>query len=125
MTLYNLRSSDGDYRITKFDTGMNPESSYITSYELCECPAGVRPSCRHRQMLPQMLAHNLLDSPDFWDFENGMIVPGFEGDDGGDIEGTESERVPEWSNGPDCKSGASSLVGSNPTSLTTPFKRRF
>ena len=29
MTLYNLRSADGDYRITKFDSGLNPESSYL------------------------------------------------------------------------------------------------
>lgn len=70
MSLYNLRSADGDWRITKFDNDLNPESSYFVSHDACECPAGHRPSCRHRQMLPRMLAAQADDSPMFYDFDN-------------------------------------------------------
>ena len=69
MALYNLRSADGDWRITKFDGDLNVESSYLVSTDACECPAGHRPSCRHRQMLPRMLAAQAEDSPMFYDFD--------------------------------------------------------
>lgn len=69
MALYNLRSADGDWRITKFDNDLNPESSYLVSREACECLAGHRPSCRHRQMLSRMLAAQAEDSPMFYDFD--------------------------------------------------------
>jgi hypothetical protein len=81
MTTYNLKSALDDYRITKFDADMNVESSYLMSRDfdqtgrsalLCECPAGVRPSCRHRQMLPDLLP--LLDTEYFWDFERHTCV---------------------------------------------------
>lgn len=69
--LYNLRTSDLGYRITKFTDG-EVESSYLTSDQACDCPAGHRTSCRHRQMLPQMLARHLADSDLFWDFDRGF-----------------------------------------------------
>jgi len=74
MALYNLRSSDGDWRITKFDNDLNPESSYLVSAEACECPAGVRPTCRHRQMLPKLLAAQAEDSPMFYDFDHDQFL---------------------------------------------------
>jgi hypothetical protein len=74
MSLYNLRSSDGDWRITKFDNDLNPESSYLVSAEACECPAGVRPTCRHRQMLPKLLAAGAEDSPMFYDFDHDQFL---------------------------------------------------
>ncbi len=83
MTLYNLRTALDDYRITKFTPDLNVESSYLISNTfdesgqpqlLCECPAGVRPWCRHRQMLPELLSRNMLDSELFWDFERGLCV---------------------------------------------------
>lgn len=52
MILYNLRSGLGPTIITKFDDDMNVEASYEVSREACTCPAGVRSTCRHRQMLP-------------------------------------------------------------------------
>lgn len=67
-TLYNLRHDGDQYRITKWIDG-NPEASYLCDLGACECPAGVRPTCRHRQMLPRMLTANLLDSPAFWDHD--------------------------------------------------------
>lgn len=67
-TLYNLHTDGDQYRVTKFVDG-NPEGSYLVSHVECQCPAGHRPSCRHRQMLPLMLSHNLLNAPWFWDFD--------------------------------------------------------
>ena len=81
MTLYNLKSSDGQWRITKFDDQLNVESSYITSETECECPAGVRPSCRHRQMLPRMLNVGAEDSGMFYDFERDVFLEPIEGED--------------------------------------------
>lgn len=80
--LYSLRSEiDADgrtaYRITKFTDG-EVESSYHTSREQCDCPAGVRPSCRHRQMLPHMLNAQIVNTHWFYEFDRGDIVD-FEG----------------------------------------------
>ena len=81
MTLYNLKSSDGQWRITKFTNDLDVESSYITSETECECPAGVRPSCRHRQMLPRMLNVGAEDSGMFYDFERDVFLEPIEGED--------------------------------------------
>lgn len=75
--LYSLRSEiDADgrtaYRITKFTDG-EVESSYHTSREQCDCPAGVRPSCRHRQMLPQMLNADIANTHWFWSHDDGQV----------------------------------------------------
>ena len=74
MTLYNLKSSDGAWRITKFTNDLEVESSYITSLQECECPAGSRPTCRHRQMLPKMLNVGAEDSGMFYDFERDQFL---------------------------------------------------
>lgn len=67
-TLYSLRTDGDQFRITKFVDG-EVESSYLCSEVECECPAGHRPSCRHRQMLPMMLATGIVNSHWFWDFD--------------------------------------------------------
>lgn len=74
MILYNLKSEIShanviSYRITKFDEDLNPESSYIVHNEVCECPAGIRDTCRHRKMLPIMLPR--VDSVWFYCFDDG------------------------------------------------------
>lgn len=74
MTLYNLKSEDGQWRITKFDNGLNVESSYLTSETECECPAGSRPVCRHRTMLPRMLNVGAEDSGMFYDFDADQFL---------------------------------------------------
>lgn len=74
MTLYNLRTDGDNYRITKFTNDLDVESSYLTSHNECACPAGHRPTCRHRQMLPTMLAANLCDSGGFYDFEAQQVL---------------------------------------------------
>lgn len=75
-TLYSLRhSSDNNFTITKFVDG-EVESSYELAANLreCACPAGARPSCRHRQMAPMMLATGIIDSHWFWDFDLNRAV---------------------------------------------------
>jgi hypothetical protein len=74
MALYNLKSSDGQWRITKFDNDLNVESSYIVSLEGCDCPAGSRPVCRHRTMLPKMLNVGAEDSGMFYDYNTDQFL---------------------------------------------------
>lgn len=120
-TLYNLRHDGDQYRITKWIDG-NPEASYLCDAGACECPAGVRPTCRHRQMLPMMLDRHLANSTLFWDFDNGhscdingnparqtVVVP----------EGLHSNPSPHSvaASTPDFDSGS---TGSNPVGATKP-----
>lgn len=70
MSLYNLKSADGQWRITKFTNDLDVESSYLLSETECGCPAGSRPTCRHRQMLPKMLEVGAEDSGLFYDFDS-------------------------------------------------------
>lgn len=72
ISVYSLRSSTLGYRVTKITDG-EPEGSYHTSHAECDCPAGSRPTCRHRQMLPRMLGANLLDAEGFWDHDHNRI----------------------------------------------------
>lgn len=76
MSLYNLKSEDGQWRITKFDNDLNVESSYIVDIHAneCGCPAGVAPTCRHRKMLPKMLAVGAEDSAMFYDFDHDQFL---------------------------------------------------
>ncbi len=66
MNLYNCKHADGEYRLTKFTKDYEVESSYVVSAEGCDCPAGIRPVCRHRTMLPFFLEHGHVD--DGWFF---------------------------------------------------------
>ena len=78
-TLYSLRCEspdgqpNGNYRITKFVDG-EPEGSYITTDRECECPAGHRATCRHRQMLPYMLAAEITNTHWFLNYDTSQIV---------------------------------------------------
>lgn len=75
--LYSIKSEvhirADSYRISKFTDG-ELESSYQTTFTDCDCPAGVRPSCRHRQMLPQMIAADIVNTQFFWNFDLGRAV---------------------------------------------------
>ena len=59
MNLYNLRSTELGYRITKFTMDIEVEASYNLSKDKreCDCPAGFRPSCKHRKMIFRMFDH--------------------------------------------------------------------
>ncbi len=76
--LYSLRTDGDQYRITKFVDG-NPEGSYLTSETECECPAGHRHTCRHRQMLPQMIAHGIANTHYFMAYGAGGAIVDFNG----------------------------------------------
>ena len=69
MNLYNAKTTDDGVRITKFTEDLDVESSYITSGSTCDCPAGVRDTCRHRQMFHGLTGR--IDSPWFLDWDNG------------------------------------------------------
>lgn len=66
--LYNCHHDGTEYRITKFNDG-EVESSYLCSTTECQCPAGQRPSCRHRLMLPMFISRGAVNSYWFLDFE--------------------------------------------------------
>lgn len=68
MTLYNLRTSADAYTITKWDAFGNPEATYQLTQAECTCPAGHRHTCRHRQMLPDLLP--IIDTEYFWDYQS-------------------------------------------------------
>jgi hypothetical protein len=70
--LYNLKSADGEWRITKFDDDLEMESSYIVSTDQCECPQWTsrERECRHMKMLPMMLER--ADSPWFFCYEDAQ-----------------------------------------------------
>jgi hypothetical protein len=76
--IYNCHHDGLDYRITKFEDG-NPTSSYLCSAEACECPAGVRPTCRHRQMLPEMIAANIVNTHLFMHWDVDRFICDFQG----------------------------------------------
>jgi hypothetical protein len=78
MILYNCHTDGDEYRITKFIDG-NPESSYLLSHAECQCPAGSRPTCRHRQMLPVFLNSGIVDTHLFLNWDNGHYTCDFEG----------------------------------------------
>lgn len=71
MTLYNCQHAGDEYRITKFDAFGNVESSYLCTESECDCPAGVRPTCRHRQMLPQFIRHGAVNTGWQLDYDRG------------------------------------------------------
>lgn len=138
MTLYNARHSGDQFRITKFDADMNVESSYLCTTSECDCPAGQRQTCRHRQMLPRFLERNHIGDEWFFDFDRGgWVQMGDEWAQPPELTGLQEEQilmgfhnppevqVPERSKGSDCKSDASSHDGSNPSLHTSFMKRRF
>lgn len=72
MSLYNAKTEGSSLRVTKFDSDLNPESSYLTTRSECSCPAGSRPKCRHREMYMALL--EIADSGTFLDHETGDYV---------------------------------------------------
>lgn len=69
MTLYNCKTEGDSYRITKFSDYLDVESSYLTTLSECECPAGVRPTCRHRHMLRRFMVKGGLNGEWFHEYE--------------------------------------------------------
>lgn len=73
--LYNCKVDGDHYRITKFTPDLEVESTYLTSESECECPAGHRHTCRHRQMLPMFIEKPATRGQYFLDFERKVWLP--------------------------------------------------
>lgn len=74
--LYNCRHAGDEYRITKFNSDFDMESSYLCTLEECECPAGHQPICRHREMLPKFIARDHIGDEWLFDYDRGGWVQG-------------------------------------------------
>lgn len=71
--LYNCRSSgEGNFLVNKFDLDINPEATYALSLSECDCPAGSRPTCKHRKMLAKFIALRHVDDGWFLCWETGI-----------------------------------------------------
>lgn len=93
MPLYNAKTEGHSLRITKFDSDLNVESSYLTTTENCECPAGVRSTCRHRQMY--WILKTIADKPEFWDYDAERVVKGAHGSVEHDLYKTGDSDAPD------------------------------
>lgn len=74
MTLYNCKAEGSSYLITKFTRDLDMESSYLTTSEACECPAGARSICRHRIMLPRFIAYEAVHGEAFFDYDRSVWI---------------------------------------------------
>lgn len=79
MSLYNCRTEGPNYRVVKFDNDLNLETIYTlrrgySGKYYCNCFAGNRDTCRHREMLAGFIKHNVVDSKYFFDYENWRWV---------------------------------------------------
>lgn len=75
--LYNCKHDGDQYRITKFNSDFNVEASYLCDLHSCECPAGHRPHCRHRGMLPKFIQRQHVGDNWFYDHDRGGWVQGW------------------------------------------------
>lgn len=75
-SLYNCRHSGDQYRISKFSSHFDLEASYLVDATACECPAGHRPICRHREMLPKFINRGHIGDEWFFDHDRGGWVQG-------------------------------------------------
>lgn len=88
--LYNCRRQGDRYRVTKFDDDMNVESSYLCTTTECDCPAGKRPMCRHREMLPAFIQRGHIDDGWMFDYDRGGWVQMYD-----ETPAIELEAIPE------------------------------
>jgi hypothetical protein len=100
MPLYNAKSQmPSEFVVTKFDDDLNVESSYLLLSTpeglVCECPAGVRPSCRHRDMLPLFVKYNRVNSNWVLDWDGGKEWRQYVGPLDTEVEGDGSEEQDE------------------------------
>jgi hypothetical protein len=75
--LYSCRPApnpEDGFAVTKFDADFTPEegASYLTTNATCTCKAGVRPTCRHRQMLSLFFAREHVGDGWFLDWDTRM-----------------------------------------------------
>ncbi len=94
-SLYNCRHAGDEYRISKFDSHFDLESSYLCTEAECECPAGHRPTCRHRAMLPKFIQREHVGDEWFFDYDRGGWVQGAMAIDTFASEASRSEAEPQ------------------------------
>jgi hypothetical protein len=82
-SLYNFHITPTGFSCAKFDADLNLEAAYdliaidsdigayssLPSRYACNCPAGPRPSCKHRKMLSIFIAAEAVNSSRFYDYE--------------------------------------------------------
>jgi len=125
MTLYSLRHDGDQYRITKLDRDLNPESSYLMTAQECECPAGYRATCRHRQMFPSLLP--VVNTHWFLDWDRGNVVDAHGTSKSmlnalAAAEGPHSEPAEDWSDVPTPEQALEPVI--EPASLPSrPWRR--
>lgn len=76
--LYSCRHDGDQFRISKFDEHGEVLSSYLCDEQNCECPAGHRRMCRHREMLPLFIRRNAVNSGWWLDYDRGGWVQMFD-----------------------------------------------
>lgn len=84
-SLYSCREIPGSgFAITKFDSDLNPITTYEVTNATCTCPAGVRPTCKHRsRLLPAFMLRKHISDGWFLNDQNMMwhrpvdAVPGY------------------------------------------------
>ena len=70
MTIYNIyHEPSGLTTICKWDDDLNVLETYDVSHQGCSCPAGSRPTCRHRQMLQLFQDMKRVDTNWFYNFD--------------------------------------------------------
>lgn len=74
MSLYNCKSDGDQYRISKFTNDLDVEASYLCDGAECDCPAGHRPVCRHRIMLPRFIAKDATAGQWFHNYEHNQWI---------------------------------------------------
>lgn len=138
-TLYSCKSEidhagNTTFRITKFDGDMNVESSYIVhgSNLICNCPAGVRPSCRHRDMLPKFIARGAVNTMWMFDFDrSGWVSMDLEGELAASVAPGHTdlmvspESIDEYLRNEEVEVSRALSTGIEPSPSPSPLLRRF
>ena len=73
--LYSCRHDGDQYRISKFTENLDLESSYLCTFDECQCPAAERGKrCRHMDMLPKFVQRGAIDTGWMLDYDRGGWV---------------------------------------------------
>ena len=73
--LYSCRTAGPSFSITKFDSDLNPEVTYSCTSVECNCPAGSRPTCKHRKMLGLFISEGRVNTGAFLDWDTRQWKP--------------------------------------------------
>ena len=105
--LYTCRTDGDQYRITKLDSDLNVESTYLCSEAECQCPAFERRGkCRHLDMLPKFLTREAINTGWALDYDRGGWVRIADDTDSIQLSSVKLSNDPE----PVCHSTGTALV---------------